>query len=1132
MTTASLAAYKFAASYGRFIPELNRREIPSESFERVIDMHRTKYKGFDIEAELKTCLEAMKAGLVLGSQRALQFGGAPILRKEARAFNCSGSYADRPRFFQECLYLLLCGCGTGFSAQRHHVAKLPKLIAVDKHQIKVFTVADSVEGWADALGVLLASYGCLDASMEDFAEETARGDDSTVVFKHPGCFADYVGSHVSFDYSRIRNQGSSLSTGAGKAPGPGPLSASLEKIRGVLDAALTRCHGEDCHLRPIDAYDIIMHASDAVLAGGVRRSATICLFSVDDPEMMNAKTGNWMQENPQRARSNNSAMLIRSETSWEAFHDIFMLARRQYGEPGFVWSDSTELMVNPCQPACATVLTPDGLRTFADIDVGSVIWSREGWTRVLRKWSTGIKPVSEYRTSAGVFVGTTNHRVEQQGEKVEVGLAESIDVLTAGLGDAPVHSNEGIMVGLLLGDGTWHKAGGGLLLNVGAGDQEIFDCMSWVLREGYGGSTRLFKVQDFSLLTQEDMPTIPFRRIPKRFLQAGRDVLCSVLRGLYSANGSVVANRVTLKTCSPGLRDDVQVALSSLGIRSYFTTNRAHDVEFGNGVYTCKESYDINVSVDRCKFAKLIGFIHSSKTARLSVACDMRSSGRTPDTYAIRSVTALGDMEVYDITVDNESHTYWTGGHSVSNCVETGMYPAISSRELDEINGIRRPEGFEYADTEYSGFSFCNLCEINAKACRTDKDWGLAGTAAAILGTLQAGYTKFDYLGKVSEAIAKREALLGVSMTGMMDNPAQSFDPRRQRALAQLILDVNAHLAPRLGIRPTARATCVKPAGSTSCLLGTSSGIHAQHAKRYFRRAQANINEAPFQYFKVHNPDSVERSVWEPNGNTAVITFCIEASDEALTRREVNGLKQLEYVKLTQDNWVAAGNVPERAAKPWLHHNVSNTITIRQNQEEAAARYIYDHRESFTGVSILATSGDLDYPQAPFCEVRTESEILERYGRGAFFASGLIVDGLHAFGNNLWLACDTVMGLGEASVLANGVPYPGDPNALPDAIRDAYEHVHGLKKDWVRRAIQFAKNYFQYPELGTQTERDAALKRMTYCIKEVNNLHLWERLTRSWRDVDYSLMVEETDGTKGAQPEMACAGGACTLQHA
>jgi ribonucleoside-diphosphate reductase alpha chain len=300
--------------------------------------------------------------------------------------------------------------------------------------------------------------------MNEFAEETAPGDDSKVSFQHPGLFSDYVGSHASFDYSRIRNQGSSLSTGAGKAPGPGPLSASLEKIRGVLDTALTRCHGEDCHLRPIDVYDIIMHASDAVLAGGVRRSATICLFSVDDPEMMNAKTGNWMQDNPQRARSNNSAMLIRGETTWEAFHDIFMLARRQYGEPGFVWSDSPELMVNPC--------------------------------------------------------------------------------------------------------------------------------------------------------------------------------------------------------------------------------------------------------------------------------------------------------------------------------VETGMYPAISDKDIGLLYGATLPTGGAGNNVEYSGWAFCNLCEVNAKACRTDKDWGRACTAAAILGTLQAGYTKFDYLGDISECIAKREALLGVSMTGMMDNPSQSFDPQRQRALA------------------------------------------------------------------------------------------------------------------------------------------------------------------------------------------------------------------------------------------------------------------------------------------------------------------------------------------------------------
>jgi hypothetical protein len=1156
MTTQSLAAYKFAASYGCFIPELNRREIPSESFERVIDMHRTKYKGFDIEAELKTCLEAMKAGLVLGSQRALQFGGSPILRKEARAFNCSGSYADRPRFFQECLYLLLCGCGTGFSVQLHHVAKLPKLIAVDKHQIKVFTVADSVEGWADALGVLLASYGCLGSGMNEFAEETAPGNDSQVSFQHPGCFSDYMGSHVSFDYSRIRNQGSSLSTGAGKAPGPGPLSASLEKIRGVLDAALTRCHGEDCRLRPIDVYDIIMHASDAVLAGGVRRSATICLFSVDDHEMMNAKTGNWMQDNPQRARSNNSAMLIRGETSWEAFHDIFMLARRQYGEPGFVWSDSTELMVNPCvetgmypaisrkdlkeilnDPASRTQLLQDG-RRLVDVDFndGSThaaivnqddelsgwafcvggdtllmtedgihaikdvvgkqikIWNGTRWC-VAKPFSTGSnRKLYRVELSDGSFLDCTEDHVWLVKDRFGKGYSEVPTGKLLQFSDHPIHvPRSGFQeqpgldepcayeMGFLLGDGhtePLHGKGRAKATLYGPKIDLPLDGKRGprVRKPGYG-------VDSVDIVFDID---VGFATRLKRDPNALRDLhawssdsILSFIAGWADADGSQAGNGIRIYGTESRCRD-AQLLLSRVGILC--SVNLHNDAATNFGERTEASWY---IQITECQ----------------KIPCHRldTSKGYTPRCKGkhqiIRSVNFLGKGDTYCLE-EPDTHC----------CV---------------FNNVLTKQ--------------CNLCEVNAKACRTDKDWGLACTAAAILGTLQAGYTKFDYLGNVSECIAKREALLGVSMTGMMDNPTQSFDPQKQRALAQLILDVNAHLAPRLGIRPTARATCVKPAGSTSCLLGTSSGIHAQHAKRYFRRAQANINEAPFQYFKVHNPDAIERSVWEPNGNTAVITFCIEASDEALTRREVNGLKQLEYVKLTQDNWVAAGSVPARAVKPWLHHNVSNTITIRQTQEEAAARYIYDNRESFTGVSILGTSGDLDYPQAPFCEVRTESEILERYGRGAFFASGLIVDGLHAFGNNLWLACDTVMGLGEAAVLANGVPYPGDPDALPDAIREAYEHVHELKKDWIRRARKFAENYFQCPVEMTyerKADRDAALKQMTYCLKEVNNLHLWERLTRSWRDVDYSLMVEEHDGTKGTQPEMACAGGACTLQHA
>ncbi len=253
MTVEALQDYVFCTKYARYNPLLKRRENWAESVDRVIAMHAEKYAGFDIQTELEFCRMAMKEKLVLGSQRALQFGGAPIMRKEARIYNCTTSYCDRPRFFQECMWLLLCGCGTGFSVQKHHVAKLPDLVKRKDDDRPLFTVPDTIEGWADALGVLLASYG----------------------IAAPG-FEKWSGRAVRFSYKQIRPKGADLSSGVGKAPGPEPLIASMDKVEALLEA----CAQQRKRLRPIDAYDIVMHASDAVLAGGVRRSATICIFGV------------------------------------------------------------------------------------------------------------------------------------------------------------------------------------------------------------------------------------------------------------------------------------------------------------------------------------------------------------------------------------------------------------------------------------------------------------------------------------------------------------------------------------------------------------------------------------------------------------------------------------------------------------------------------------------------------------------------------------------------------------------------------------------------------------------------------------------------------------------------------------
>jgi ribonucleoside-diphosphate reductase alpha chain len=337
----------------------------------------------------------------------------------------------------------------------------------------------------------------------------------------------------------------------------------------------------------------------------------------------------------------------------------------------------------------------------------------------------------------------------------------------------------------------------------------------------------------------------------------------------------------------------------------------------------------------------------------------------------------------------------------------------------------------------------------------------------------------------------------------MMDNPDVLLNAEIQRRLAKYVLEVNEEIAQKIGINPTARATCIKPAGTTSCVLGTASGIHPHHATRYIRRSQGNYLEPPLQYFKKHNPTAVEKSVWSANGTDEIIAFCIEVPKGARTKNDTDAKTLLEYVKLTQENWVMSGTCPERCAKPWLTHNVSNTISVRGNEWDLVTDFIYENRKYFCGVSLISIDGDKDYPQAPFSAIYTPIEIAKIYGDGSLMASGLIVDGLHAFNNNLWAACDAALGRGE--------PVPEGEDQNP---------VWMSKSDWVRRAQQFADRYF---------END--VRQMTYCLKDVANWKYWCDLRREYKDIDYSGMVEDQDNTKQAQ-EWACAGGSCSVQFA
>jgi ribonucleoside-diphosphate reductase alpha chain len=393
-----------------------------------------------------------------------------------------------------------------------------------------------------------------------------------------------------------------------------------------------------------------------------------------------------------------------------------------------------------------------------------------------------------------------------------------------------------------------------------------------------------------------------------------------------------------------------------------------------------------------------------------------------------------------------------------------------------------------------SGFQGCNLNEINGGAINTKEDFYRACRVSAILGTLQAGYTNFRYVNKVNKEIFEREALLGCSITGWMNSPDILFDEQVLKKGAEIVLAVNSEMAKLLGIREAARTCCVKPSGNASVLLQTASGIHGEHAPRYFRNMQVNKEEDIGKYFAKLNPAAVEESVWSAGKTDWVFSLPVVAKAGSIFKSDLLGVKQLEYVKKVQNTWVEYGTRPELCVNNKARHNVSNTISV-DNWDEVA-NYIYDNMKSFAGVSLLSSSGDRDYPQAPFQEVFTPEQLLSMYGVASMFASGLVVDALHAFPSGLWDACSAIQ------------------NNFGETTSD-----NVLKRDWVRRCIKFADNYF-----------DGDTTKATYCLKDIYNLHRWNKIEQTLVDIDWSKFdftpkYEEVD-TLGA---VACSGGVCEL---
>ncbi|MDR0803884.1 MAG: hypothetical protein LBO08_02230 [Rickettsiales bacterium] len=328
-----LSDLTYYMKYSRYEPSLKRRETWAETITRNKSMHIAKFP--EITDVIERAYQLVLDKKILPSMRSMQFGGSGITKNNARMYNCSAVAIDDLSAFWDLMYLLLCGCGVGFSIRQHHVAKLPEIVARSGAKT-VFAPDDSIEGWADCLKELLIAY-----------------------FK--------TGSDIEFDLTPIRPKGALIKSSMCAAPGPDPLNQTLSNIKKLLDRKAA--NGES-RLTTLDCYDICCFISECVLAGGVRRSAMIALFDKDDDLMLHAKEGNWWENNPQRALANNSVQFDRATTTREEFDKIFTQCEKsECGEPGFIWTDDPDWCINPC----AEISMPShGFCNLTSINLGNV----------------------------------------------------------------------------------------------------------------------------------------------------------------------------------------------------------------------------------------------------------------------------------------------------------------------------------------------------------------------------------------------------------------------------------------------------------------------------------------------------------------------------------------------------------------------------------------------------------------------------------------------------------------------------------------------------------------------------------------------------------------------------------------
>ncbi len=538
------------------------------------------------------------------------------------------------------------------------------------------------------------------------------------------------GSGYGVNYSKLRGSMESLSNG-GVSSGPVPFMIKDDMNASAIKSAGNTRRAAKMVILDIDHPDliefikskgIVEKASKALVAAGFAQdfrdrwgaSAIVPLQNGNQSVMISDKFMEAVERNGDWDLTARVGGSVTSTHKARELWDLLIQAAWDCADPGVIFADTVNnthqtpntakvTTANPCRFNSSMILTPYGIREFKDIEIGSVIWQGERWTKVTAKWPTGTKPVFKYKTTAGSFTSTDNHHVFQDGERVEIKDAERLDTVQ---GPIPLVSKteldpQDIMDGLVVGDGTTNHGVFEHLI-IGNSDQDYFTSEIKQLITSTYLDNKTGIINAHVETTIKKLPYTYERYVPTEFKFGAPEKVLGFLRGLYSANGSIVGSgsygrhRVTLKQSSLQLIEDVQVMLSSIGIRSYYTTNKESDVTFKNGTYTCKQSYDLNITTDKDIFFNKIGFIQKYKEEKLIKIVESKTYSNTRNSFEIVSVEPLGIHAVYDITVEDETHAYWSEGFRSSNCSEFLHIPWASCN-LASVNvlNIKKPDSIK-----------------------------------------------------------------------------------------------------------------------------------------------------------------------------------------------------------------------------------------------------------------------------------------------------------------------------------------------------------------------------------------------------------------------------------------------------